>query len=785
MSNEITTGYIELVDSLADACKVAEKQLSNSADAIDALRSSIESLPSIVKRSTDVISDFASGVADTIGTNSAAKSSLEKLTDGFDPFIENNKVAEQVVANAGDAIRGFDGKAESLTKSLASGLTTGLVNLGLAMIGIGFKNFLDDLEKLSAKQEQARKASINTEAALKNLGKGFYDSGKDAKNAVYGIDEFTDRINNIIKDQADFYDASKKKSYELNVDIALMDYYKETIHELAGEAGLTAAKQAKLNAAVAGINEICGTNIEVIDAANGKLSESVAVIDQSTDAWKRNAIAQATMDVYNEYARDWVKLTLEQEEVQRQLDEEMKKSTLIMSENGYEIYDNSGKIAVLNGQLSRLTTEVGTAKSKLDGAGKALTHNQDLTTSAAHGISRYIEQSSAWGEVLKNAQYSTYDLSKAFKNLGVTTSELERAGADNFAALAASFNGGADDLMAKCVELGIVMPGMFDEISNRLGEDIARGYVEGLDPHAAEEVMRVIVKNTIEAAKDEADCKSPSRRAAKIGMYLAEGFSQGIEDDESADLAAKRIAQLTLQTMQLEAAAEKASVIGEDFSAGFADGMKSLQHAVEACGIATSKAAKAGMESESTNASVWGGHMVGGLAEGIRGSVGLVQSAASFIAGSIKSFLHFSRPDQGPLRDYETWMPDMVGGLASTLRKAAPVIYAEARAVAEGISEDFNAGIAFGIEQSAEKVVLSTNNMMDEVIEKVSRSKTRLNLDLFGKQSTAMNNAVLSPGTVVNIGDVSYVPDSRMAELMAEVMNILVRENNMRRVSYA
>ena len=38
------------------------------------------------------------------------------------------------------------------------------------------------------------------------------------------------------------------------------------------------------------------------------------------------------------------------------------------------------------------------------------------------------------------------------------------------------------------------------------------------------------------------------------------------------------------------------------------------------------------------------------------------------IADNIKSFLHFSRPDTGPLADYETWMPDFVNGLSRTLK---------------------------------------------------------------------------------------------------------------------
>ena len=33
------------------------------------------------------------------------------------------------------------------------------------------------------------------------------------------------------------------------------------------------------------------------------------------------------------------------------------------------------------------------------------------------------------------------------------------------------------------------------------------------------------------------------------------------------------------------------------------------------------------------------------------------------------TFLHFSVPDEGPLADYETWMPDFMKGLASGMEK--------------------------------------------------------------------------------------------------------------------
>lgn len=60
----------------------------------------------------------------------------------------------------------------------------------------------------------------------------------------------------------------------------------------------------------------------------------------------------------------------------------------------------------------------------------------------------------------------------------------------------------------------------------------------------------------------------------------------------------------------------------------------------------------------------WGRDFINGLADGIlEAARGLVNSVRD-IAGEISSFLHFSRPDEGPLRQYETWMPDFMKGLA-------------------------------------------------------------------------------------------------------------------------
>ena len=67
----------------------------------------------------------------------------------------------------------------------------------------------------------------------------------------------------------------------------------------------------------------------------------------------------------------------------------------------------------------------------------------------------------------------------------------------------------------------------------------------------------------------------------------------------------------------------------------------------------------------------WGKDMIQGLIDGIKSKVDGVKNAAKEVANKIASFLHFSRPDEGALREYETWMPDFVRGLARTLRDSS------------------------------------------------------------------------------------------------------------------
>ena len=80
----------------------------------------------------------------------------------------------------------------------------------------------------------------------------------------------------------------------------------------------------------------------------------------------------------------------------------------------------------------------------------------------------------------------------------------------------------------------------------------------------------------------------------------------------------------------------------------------------------------------------WGADIIQGIVNGIKSCIGRVKDAVTNVAETIRSFLHFSVPDEGPLTDYESWMPDFMSGLAKGIEQSKAMV---TKAV-EGVAGD-------------------------------------------------------------------------------------------------
>jgi hypothetical protein len=109
-----------------------------------------------------------------------------------------------------------------------------------------------------------------------------------------------------------------------------------------------------------------------------------------------------------------------------------------------------------------------------------------------------------------------------------------------------------------------------------------------------------------------------------------------------------------------DAIKEKTKEVWDAITKGVTEAVKSIKDAI----VKGFNSAIEFITSLPGKAVQWGKDFVQGIIDGIVSMIDGVINAVKDIANKIGSFLHFSKPDVGPLADYETWMPDFMGGLA-------------------------------------------------------------------------------------------------------------------------
>lgn len=152
------------------------------------------------------------------------------------------------------------------------------------------------------------------------------------------------------------------------------------------------------------------------------------------------------------------------------------------------------------------------------------------------------------------------------------------------------------------------------------------------------------------------------------GKGFVEDFANGIHNNNG--LMAVAAAHLTEAIHgQIYEDMSEATLDGERITQAVATGMSSGKSGVIGAAEEIQMSAFA-VWNQTQQAEQYGMDFVSGFATGMHKNNGLIASAAATIANTIKEWLHFSRPDVGPLRDYEQWMPDFVGGLARTMKES-------------------------------------------------------------------------------------------------------------------
>lgn len=90
----------------------------------------------------------------------------------------------------------------------------------------------------------------------------------------------------------------------------------------------------------------------------------------------------------------------------------------------------------------------------------------------------------------------------------------------------------------------------------------------------------------------------------------------------------------------------------------------------------------------------WGSDLIINFANGIIEHAKAVWESVKSVAQSIWDLLHFSEPEEGPLKDFNTYAPDMMKTFAEGIRKNQHLVTDAASQAMQGVSTAMNAGSA-------------------------------------------------------------------------------------------
>lgn len=288
------------------------------------------------------------------------------------------------------------------------------------------------------------------------------------------------------------------------------------------------------------------------------------------------------------------------------------------------------------------------------------------------------------------------DTAESLKNTKKTVENFTDSTLDNFNTLSVGVGTIAADTMINCNKSIVEGSSETNKIFNKLKEDI----IKALD-NSNEATNGA--NNTMQSYNTTV--KAESTGTMDILNRLRLDISAALNNNSGAKTGATETMQTYSNTIETQSSGTRSALDrlradmnnalnnrsgaqsgGSNTIGGYNEGIESQQNNTR---YATNliKRILSGELDTPSDARKWGSDMIDGLIKGIQDRSPAARAAITSVANVISKVIHFSRPDEGPLRDYETWMPDMMEGLSKTLVASIPTLNSALYQVADTIAE--------------------------------------------------------------------------------------------------
>lgn len=606
------------------------------------------------------------------------------------------------------ASRAFSTALNAIKAAAPMIVMTLVVEAAMALAGA-----FEEAQKDAANFEKATTGLVNALEPMAAEMENAVDAvnSMDTSSAIKSVNGLKDAIKENVEAQAELADKYSETWGGIKGSEVLVTSYMDTIEKLTNKTDengnsvkLNTVEQAQLAAAVQGVNEICGTNVEVTDAINGVLSENIDNLRKSTQEWINNAKAQAAREELVELAKQQLKNEEALTEAKAQYNRMMQVEAAAREQNIPLTQTEIEMLAEAETALAKATETYDSNATAQERLTMKIAEATGALDAAKASITAFIESHDGWQQALETTGFTVEQLSSKLAQLGFTDSDFANLGEQGAEAMRMLAQGIATNADLGPSEARIVLDAIVLELNNgdvkaaseQLGHDIDAGLKAGIEgsadmPSAAAGIMS---QQTIDAAKEAFDSHSPSRVMEQIGNDVDAGLKQGIDGNSSEPVNAmsnvgKQVADA------LAGVPGKARTYGSSSSQGFAGGVGSGSSSARASGTQVASSARDGMKSQDGNARTWGSHLGQLFSSGISAAGSFVRSAASGLAGIVKGILGHTVAKEGPLHEggegEKRWGRHLVQNIAEGMLDSKDEIRDAAEEIAETVEESLSA----------------------------------------------------------------------------------------------
>jgi len=527
----------------------------------DSLEKYVEAMSSMERKSTvdywikkflgdfpdadDAVSDLTDGLGDLSGALGTASQKTDKLSDSvksaLDVFSEFNDqvgtTGRSVLQNFMNQITGVTKWSKELEALSSRGINANfLVDLAdqgpAAYDNIHALYTMTDKELALFNQMYAKKLSLQKDT-VKSIRDSFVKNGAmTTKEAAEYGKKITEATANGVESGSDTLSSSMTKT--------------ETA---AAQSAAEEAKRQKID------DTFISAWSANVCSESSKLVLSQAFTDlglASMDAFKQSMNFEVILDqliLFKNGIKEQVRSSLKLfDEVAYKTKDQKKAEEYSTQQMLYNMAENTKKIGRWATNIQKLS-ERGLSEGLVD-------QLRQLGPDGAEQIDAFVRMSdkelkkanAIYSSSLKLDEYTSDKITSAYSKAGFATTLGLKKGLKD----------GKDDLLFAYQEVG---------------EDASEGFVNGVDPTAANEVMKFLGENSLSALKTALDSHSPSKETEKIGMDTTEGYILGITSPSRLAEAMSNLATTTLGMFSQLLGPDKFRIMGLECIDGFARGL--------------------------------------------------------------------------------------------------------------------------------------------------------------------------------------------------------------------